>query len=60
MFGLFRTEKNLKGPSLKGGQDLCFDFVDSKLYLSLPYGNHRILENNHDVEQSINIYDNNI
>ena len=57
MFGLFRTEKNPKGPSLKRLQNLCFDFVDSKLSLKLPYGNHRILENNSNVEQSINIYD---
>ena len=56
MFGLFRTEKNPKGPDIKRLQHLNFDLVDSRLSLSLPYSNDTFLERNHEVKQSINIY----
>ena len=57
MFGLFRTEKNPKGPDIKRLQHLNFDLVDSRLSLSLPYSNSTFVDRNHDVEQSFNIYD---
>ncbi len=57
MFGLFRTRKNPKGPNIEKVQNLCFELGDSRLYLSLPYGNHSSLENISIIEQKINIFD---
>ncbi len=57
MFGLFRTEKNPKGPDIKRLQHLDFDLVDSRLSFSLPYSNSTFVDRNHKVKQLINIYD---
>ncbi len=57
MFNLFRTKDNPKGPNLSKLQELSFDLAESKLSFSLPYGNHRSINDDCCNEHKIKIHD---